>query len=526
MYTLGDIPINGANHFPDWEAIVFEETRMTFRQLNARVNRLANALIGLGCKKGHHLAVLAENCSQYVEIYFAAAKIGVCVCPQNHRLADEELTYVINHGESTLFLVGQGFEDRARSIQGSLKNIRHWISIENFIDGYLSYEELIKTNPDREPVPDAPVDEQDLAILMYTGGTTGLPKGVMLTHRNLMTTVGNAVLTAATELANLGPGRRFSTCMVLPMFHVSLWPVLLTLSIGGKAVINRKMDLGEILRLIQDEQCAHINMVPTIYGWLVDYPDAGKYDISSLIYMTYAGSPFPTEVLKKCIRRFGNIFSQGYGATETAGGAATVLSFRDHDIEGPRSRLLASAGKAAPCSRIKIADDQGRELPRGQSGEICVTGKHIMAGYWKDPLKTAEVLRDGWYHTGDMGFMDEDGYVFLTDRKADMIISGGENVYPKETEDVLYQHEAVAECAVVSAPDPRWGEIVKAVVVLQPGRTATEEELIAFCKKRLAGYKCPKAVVFWDRLPTSIIGKVLKKEIKATFWQGHDRSIG
>ena len=526
MYTLGDISTNGAIHFPDWEAIVFEETRMTYRQLNARVNRLANALTGLGCKKGDHLAVLAENCGQYVEIYFAAAKIGVCVCPQNHRLADEELIYVINDGESTLFMVGHGFEDRACSIQDSLKKIRHWISIEHPIDGYRSYEELVRIAPETEPVPASPVDEQDLAILMYTGGTTGLPKGVMLTHRNLMTTTNNAVLTAATELANLGPGRRFSTCMVLPMFHVSLWPVLLTLSIGGKVVINRKMDLGEILRLIQDEQCAHINLVPTIYGWLVDYPEVDQYDISSLIYMTYAGSPFPTEVLKKCIRRFGNIFSQGYGATETAGGAATVLSFRDHEIEGPRSRLLASAGKAAPCSRIKIADDEGRALPYGQSGEICVTGKHIMSGYWKDPEKTAQALRDGWYHTGDMGYMDEDGYVFLTDRKADMIISGGENVYPKETEDVLYQHKAVAQCAVVSAPDPRWGEIVKAVVVLQQGKTATEEELIAFCKERLAGYKCPKSVVFWAELPTSIIGKVLKKEIKAAFWQGQDRKIG
>ncbi len=526
MYTLGDIPTYGAIHFPDWEAIVFEKTRMTYRQLNARVNRLANALTAFGCRKGDHLAVLAENCNQYVEIYFAAAKIGVCVCPQNHRLANEELAYVINHGESTLFLVGHGFEDSARSIQGSLTNIRYWISIDNFIDGYLSYEELISTHPEREPVPASPVDEQDLAILMYTGGTTGLPKGVMLTHRSLMTTTMNTVLTASTELANLGANRRFSTCMVLPMFHVSLWPVLLTLSIGGKVVINRKMDLGEILRLIQDEQCAHINLVPTIYGWLADYPQTDKYDISSLIYMTYAGSPFPTEVLKKCIKRFGNIFSQGYGATETAGGAVTILSYRDHDIKGPRSRLLASAGKAAPCSRIKIADGQGRPQPFGQTGEICVTGKHIMKGYWKDPGKTTETLQDGWYHTGDMGYMDEDGYVFLTDRKADMIISGGENVYPKETEDVLYQHEAVAECAVVSAPDPRWGEIVKAVVVLYPGQKVTEEELVAFCKERLAGYKCPKSVVFWDKLPTSIIGKVLKKEIKAAFWQGRNRQIG
>ena len=218
MYTLGDISTNGAIHFPDWEAIVFEETRLTYRQLNARVNRLAHALIGLGCKKGDHLAVLAENCGQYVEIYFAAAKIGVCVCPQNHRLADDELTYVINHGESTLFLVGHGFEDRARSIQARLTNIRYWISIENFIDGYLAYEELVETYPETEPIPESPIDEQDLAILMYTGGTTGLPKGVMLTHRNLMTTTANAVLTAATELANLGPGRRFSTCAV-DAFH-------------------------------------------------------------------------------------------------------------------------------------------------------------------------------------------------------------------------------------------------------------------------------------------------------------------
>jgi acyl-CoA synthetase (AMP-forming)/AMP-acid ligase II len=268
-----------------------------------------------------------------------------------------------------------------------------------------------------------------------------------------------------------------------------------------------------------------MNLVPTIYGWMVDYPGVDKYDLSSLKLLTYAGSPFPVEVLKKCIRKFGNKFAQGYGATETAGAAISMLDWRDHHPEGPSAKYLASAGKPAPFARVKIVDEEDRTLGVGEPGEICAKGKHIMSGYWKNPELTAKVLKDGWYHTGDMGYMDEEGFLFMTDRKADMIISGGENVYPAEVENVIYQHPSVFECSVVSAPSEKWGEIVQAVVVLKPGAKAKEEEIIEHCKKTLAGYKCPKAVAFWDSIPKTIVGKIIKKDIKAKFWEGKDRMV-
>jgi acyl-CoA synthetase (AMP-forming)/AMP-acid ligase II len=340
----------------------------------------------------------------------------------------------------------------------------------------------------------------------------------MLSHRS-------AVLAGITAAMFNGFTQDDSTCFVLPVFHVSWWPILAVLLVGGKVCINRKPNLELVFKLIEDEKCTHMNLVPTIYGWMLDWPNVEKYDLFSLRLLTYAGSPFPVEVLRKCIKKFGNKFAQGYGATETAGAGISGLTWREHHLEGPQAKYLASAGKPMPTSRVKIVDDNDQPLRPGEYGEICAKGRHIMMGYWKNPKLTAEVLKGGWYHTGDMGYMDEEGYIFLTDRKADMIITGGENVYPKEVEDVIYRHPAVRECTVVSAPDDKWGEVVQAVVVLHPGKQATAEEIIEHCKKELAGYKCPKAVAFWDSIPKTIIGKIIKKDIKAKFWEGKERKI-
>ncbi len=311
---------------------------------------------------------------------------------------------------------------------------------------------------------------------------------------------------------------------MLPLFHVSFWPAFAVLLDGGKVVINRKPDLNGILQLIQDEKCTHINAVPTLYGWLLQLANPDAYDLSSLRLITYAGSPFPPELLKQCIIKFGNKFEQAYGMTECVGG--TVLFKEDHVLEGPKSKLLASAGKASLGVEVQVVDEADHPVKPNQIGEITIRGKVVMMGYWKNPELTAATLRGGWYHTGDMGYLDQEGYLFLVDRKADMIVTGGENVYPKETEDILYQHPAVAMAAVVSAPDERWGERVQAVVVLKSDQQATEEELIAYCKERLAGYKCPKAIEFWPQLPTTAVGKILRKDVKKKFWEGRERSIG
>lgn len=520
MYTLGDLPRNGAINFPDRTAVVFEGTRYSYVEFNKRINRCAHTLTGLGCVKGDRVAVMADNCSKYLEAYFAAAKIGMSVTPVNVRLGDDEVAFIVNDSEASVFIVGDGYEDRAATIRERLTAVRTWISFDKPLEGFLPYDGLLAKASDREPDADVfIVDENDLAILMYTGGTTGLPKGVMLSHRN-------AVTAGIASALQGGVTKDDSTCFVLPIFHVSWWPILVMFLVGGKVCINRKPNLDTIFKLIEDEQCTHMNLVPTIYGWMVDYPNVERYDLSSLKLLTYAGSPFPVEVLKKCIRKFGNRFAQGYGATETAGAPISMLAMEDHVLDGDRSRYLSSAGKASLCSQVKIVDENDNTLGPGEIGEICARGKHIMMGYWKNPKLSAEVLKGGWYHTGDMGYMDRDGFIYMTDRKADMIISGGENVYPKEVEDVIYSHPAVKECSVVSSPSQRWGEIVHAVVVLKPGMSATEQEIIEHCRKTLAGYKCPKAVSFWEDLPKTIVGKIMKKEIKQKFWQGKERMIG
>ncbi len=514
MYTIGDICRRSARLWPEKTALVYEKTRLTYNQLDERVNRLANALRSQGVAKADRLAVLSENTHKYLEIYFAASKLGISVTPLNFRLADEEICHIVNDSESTVFLVGDGYEDRAGLLKSSMADITLWISMDKEVEDFLFYENMIAEASNEEPGLDP--DEDEMAILMYTGGTTGLPKGVMMSHRGLMTAVaGSAIM--------CGFRRDDTTCFVLPLFHVSFWPAFSVLFVQGTVVINRKPDLNGMLKLIQDEKCTHINAVPTLYGWMLQGADVDAYDLSSLRLITYAGSPFPQELLKQCISKFGPIFEQAYAMTECIGG--TFLLKEDHVLEGERSKLLSSAGKPCVIVDVSVKDEDDKDLPPGEIGEIVIRGKSMMMGYWKNPELTARTIRNGWYHTEDMGYLDEDGYLFLVDRKADMIVTGGENVYPKEVEDVLYQHPAVAMAAVVSAPDAKWGERVQAAVVLKPDQKTTQDELIAHCKTRLAGYKCPKTVDFWDQLPTTPVGKILRKDVKKKFWEGRERSI-
>ncbi len=554
MKTLGDVSREGVAVHGDRTAVIFEETRLTYRELDARVNRLANALLGLGCERGERIAVLAENTHKYMEIYLAAGKAGLAVTPLNFRLSDGEIVHIVTDSEATVVLIGDGYNKRALALKDELAGVRHWIALDAGGDaaagrsakrdadanaasgldrdtdakatvatqsasaspGYLSYESLLAAaSPDD---PQLPVGEDDMAILMYTGGTTGLPKGVMLSHKNLL-------VSAEACAAGIGFDRDDVECYVLPLFHIAMWAALCPLMAGSTLVIVGRPDLAYILGLIEKERCTHVNLVPTLVGWILALPNLDEFDLSSLRLITYAGSPMAPEVLRAAIRKFGNILAQGYGMTEAAP-AVSFLGEDDHVLDGPRSRLLASAGRAAPGVEVRIVDANDEPAAPGEIGEIAVRGDNVMLGYWKNPEKTAETLRGGWLHTGDMGTLDEEGYIFLKDRKADMIVTGGENVYPKETEDALYEHPAVQECAVVSAPDDRWGEKVQAVVALKAGQSAAEDELIEHCKSRLAGYKCPKAVEIWDELPKTPIGKILRKDVKRRFWEGAGRSIG
>lgn len=515
MYTLGEISRKGALLYPDNIAMVFEGKTVTYRELDLRANCFANALNKLGYKAGDRLAILSENTSKYVEIYLGAAKAGMSVTPLNFRLSDSEIEYITNDSESTLYLVGDGYEDRSAALKLKLGNIRNWITLDEKKEGFLLYEDLLKVSSNLDPRVE--VDENDMFLLIYTGGTTGLPKGVILSHRNIMAGLYGAIISYSFT-------RQDTTCFILPLFHVSFWPIFCLLMVGGKVAILRRPELNDILSIIQEEKCTHINAVPTIYGWLLDYPQVDDFDLSSLRLITYAGSPMPPELLKECILKFGNIFFQAYAMTEALGG--TILPSDAHVLEGEKSRLLNSAGKESPIAEVRVVDEDRLPVDTGVIGEIAVRGKHVMKGYWKNPELTGQAIQGGWYFTGDMGYLDEEGYLFLVDRKADMIVTGGENVYPKEVENILYEHPAVQECAVVSAPDEKWGERVQAAVVLKQGQEAGEEELIRHCKSRLAPYKCPKVVEIWVELPKTPVGKLLRKDVKASFWRGYQRSIG
>ena len=515
MIYIGDIPRKGATNYPHREAVVFEDTRLTYAELNERVNRFAHTLSNKGYKKGDRLTILSENTHKYLEIYFAAAKIGMCVTPLNFRLSDAEIEFIVVDCEANCFIVGSGYEDRVSAMKHKLSNIRDWIALDKDLDGFDFYEDLIQNESAVEP--NIELDENDMIVLMYTGGTTGLPKGVMMSNRGLMTAFLSFAL-------NLEFTSKDTTCFVLPLFHVSFWSAMSVLLTGGKVVILRRPEIAEIANLISREKCTHINAVPTLYGWLLQMPGIDDYDFSNIRSMSYAGSPMPREVLIKCIEKFGNVFEQAYGSTEVL--PLTFLSAEDHVLEGDRSKLLLSAGKESYSNDVRVVDKNDVPVGTGKIGEIVARGKNVMMGYWKNPELTAQTVCDGWHHMGDMGYIDAEGYLFLVDRKADMIITGGENVYPKETEDVLYEHPAVMECAVVSKPDEKWGELVHAAVVCVAGASATEEELIAHCKSKLAGYKCPKSIEFMNELPKSPVGKILRKDVRAPFWQNKVRSIG
>jgi len=503
--VLGDIPRKHARLDPDKECVVCEGVRLTWRQFNERTNRLANALAGLGVEKGTKVAILALNCHRYLEIYYATSKLGAVAVPLNFRLSPEELTYVINHSDAEFLMVDAAYIGVANAMLPGLENIKQHIAFEGNEEGWLDYEEMLAVASDTEPGVE--VDEDDLCQLQYTGGTTGLPKGVMLTHRNYMTSALGMLLSSVDSE---------STLQVLPIFHTAWWPTLIHHYAGRRAVIAKQFDFNEILATAAKEKVTHINMVPILFSWILDFPDLDKYDLSNVKLFTYAGAPMPADLMRRCIERFGPIFQQGYGLTEAAP-LATILLEKDQScLDGPAeiTRRIASAGRESMMTEVRLVDEEDIEVPLGEVGEIAVRGKNVMMGYWKDPELTAKALRGGWLHTGDLATRDEYGFIYIVDRKNDMIITGGENVYPYEVEKVLFEHPAILEAAVVGVQDKTWGEAVTAVVALKDGENVTEDELIQFVKERIAGYKTPKRVVIVDEVPKTAIGKILRRQVR------------
>jgi long-chain acyl-CoA synthetase len=516
MLTLGDLTAKRARLGGQREALVFEDVRVTYAQFHDRTVKLARALLARGLQPGDRLAVLAENSHRFMELMFAAAHAGLVFTALNFRLTPRELSFMLEDSGSAALFADDACWELAQSVREAGRPGRPLFAMGSATGALATHEQLIDEGADAPPLA-VTVSENDLAALIYTGGTTGLPKGVMLTHRNVLTSTVSTV-------ADLKLTERDTTLMVLPMFHAAIWQVLSHLFVGARVVVRARADIADILATIQRERCTNMNAVPTLYNWVVSSPELDKYDLSSLRLLCYGGSPFPEEVLRRCIQRFGPIFTQGYGLTEASPGVS-FLPAEDHVVEGPRSRLLVSAGRELPLCEVRIGDADGNEVPRGEPGEVLVRGANVMKGYWNNETLTRERLRGGWLHTGDIGTMDDDGYIFLLDRKADMIVTGGENVYPTEVEAVLYQHPAVQECIVASAPDEKWGERVQAAVTLREGQKVSEADLLAFCRDKLANYKCPKSIEFRSTLPKSLVGKLLRKDVRSDFWGGAQRQI-
>jgi long-chain acyl-CoA synthetase len=507
MYPLAHILQRAVALYPRRTAVIDGTQRLTYRQLGERVHRLAGALRQRGLKRGDRVAILDWNSHRYLEAYYACAHAGLAFMPVNSRLAVPELRYVMKDSDARALLFSDPFAAVFEELKGS---------IEMPIRLAAEYEAMIeKATPLREPEP-SELDE--IMQIYYTSGTTGEPKGVCLTNRNMYAGGLDGVVA-------LSATRDDSWQHSGPLFHLATSFAVWTMPLVGGAQVSVHFEPQRAIDSIAAEKVTMTSLPGAILGMIAEHPDVKK--LASLRTIIYGGAPTPMGVLKKAGAVLPPALSHAYGITETAG-FTTNLKPADHVFDGTEAQLrrTASAGQATPLIDVRVVDDDGRDLPAGAVGEVVCGGPKIMAGYWRKPEATAAVLRSGWYHTGDMGVLDEEGYLSLVDRKKDMIISGGENVYSIEVESVLSLHPSVAEVAVIGIPDERWGEAVTAIVVPRSGAAQNAEELIAFCRGKIAGYKLPKSVVFrGEPLPKTGPGKVAKRMLRDPYWKNTGRKI-
>ncbi|MBN1880853.1 MAG: long-chain-fatty-acid--CoA ligase [Deltaproteobacteria bacterium] len=515
---VGDMVTRAARWYPDKEAVVFEETRLTYREFNERVNRLAHALLKLGVKSQDRVVLICHNSNHYAESVFAIAKIGAVSTNLNWRLSAKELAFLVNDSGAKICLFSNRFAHLFEPMREQLKKKLTFIAIDGAAgEDMEDYEKLIVEQPTDEP--EVSVSMKDVVLQLYTSGTTGRPKGVMLTHENMF---ANAIST----LIEMEMTRDINVLGLLPIFHVAVFVLINLVLIGGKVTFVHSFDPAEILALIDREKITAVGFTPVIFKFLLDHPDIDKYSLKSLTQVIYATAPMPVELLKRSLKKFQCDFLQFFGMTETSP-TLTMLLPEDHILDGPEHlvRRLGSAGRPVINVEVRVVDPEGNDCEPGVVGEIIGTGKNVMKGYHKMPEETKAAIRDGWYYTGDMGYFDEYGYLYIADRKKDMIISGGENIYPREVEEAILLMDGVHEVAVIGVPDDAWGEAVKAIVVKMPDANLTEEMVIDHCKENIASYKKPKSVEFVDMLPRSALGKVLKHELRAAYWEGRDRKV-
>jgi long-chain acyl-CoA synthetase len=519
MSSLTQLIRTNVQRHGDKPATRFSGRERTWRAVQDRVARLAAGLHGLGVGEGDRVAVLALNSDRYYEFYFGVSWAGAVFVPVNTRLAPAEFIHWLNDSGSQVLFVDDNFLEAVAGIRGSLESVRHFVYMGegSLPDGFLAYEDLVEGNA---PAASSRRGGDDMAGLFYTGGTTGRSKGVMLSHRNLTYNV-----LQARPFIPITEDDVF--LHAAPMFHLADgFFLLLGTTMGCTQVIVPGFEPTRVLETLQDEQIKTALLVPTMINMVVNHPRIGSYDLSHLRRLVYGASPMPEAVIRRAMDVIPGVdFYQAYGQTE-ASPVITVMGPEYHVTSGPRAGKLKGAGHVVAGIDLAILDDDGREVPAGEVGEVCIRGDNVMLGYWNLPEITAETLRGGWLHTGDGGRLDEEGMLFIVDRVKDMIVSGGENVYSAETEQAVYAHPGVAECAVIGIPHEPWGEQVHAIVRLKEGYALTAQDLIDHCKALIAGYKCPKSVEFRDDpLPLSGAGKILKKDLRAPYWAGKDRNV-
>lgn len=498
--NLADVVRHPLNDDLDRPAIIYEGRRYSYGDVDRRSDQVAAMLAAHGVSKGDRVALLAMNCAAFVDILFGVAKAGAIFVPVNYRLSPREIEGVLRDCEPALIFLDRALE---KMLPDAARNDAHVIGFSD--EGETRFENESEGDP-----PQVAVGRDDIAMLIYTSGTTGKPKGAMIAHGNFLRFCG---LNAPQVPRWMGIGADEVILNALPLFHVGGLEMLLRpLFTGAAVVVHRDFDVQRILTDIGTQGVTMTGLVPTGLQMMLDHPAAAEVDFTTLDRFLYGAAPIPVPLLKRAIARMGCDFVQAYGMTEN-NGVGIMLAPEDH--RDPDAERLRSAGKPILDTQMRIVDPDNNPVPPRERGEIVVRSNAVMKGYWNNPDATREAIdEDGWLHTGDAGYVDEDGFVYVSDRIRDMIVSGGENIYPIEVESVLFDHPAVREVAVIGVPHERWGEAVHAVISLQPGATVAEDELVAFARDRLAHYKCPRSVETVEELPKNAAGKILRRMVR------------
>jgi acyl-CoA synthetase (AMP-forming)/AMP-acid ligase II len=508
-----------ARERPNVDFVVMGDRSLTYAEADARANQLANAFAAAGLQKGDRFAYVSKNSLEYPIVYFGASKAGVVPVPLNYRLAPPEWAYIVNDSQSKMLLSSAEYQEGIDAIRGELETVGKYISIEG--DGELGWDDFnvwVDGQPDSRPARE--VDHGDDLYQMYTSGTTGRPKGTVLAHEAV-----TANMTQARQIINMEPGDR--DLIIAPLYHAAaVLTAFAVVGMGATLVIHEDFIPPDVVRALSQGNIAYTTMVPAmIQACLVYVPDVAERNYDTLKGITYGVSPIAEQTLRRAMEVFKCDFTQVYGMTELTA-CVTSMSPSDHSraLES-KSELLLPAGRPVVGAEIRIVDEDDNDLPNGTIGEIIVNGPQVMKGYWNLQDESDEALKGGWMHTGDAGVVDDEGYLYVQDRVKDMIVSGGENVYPRVVEDVLFTHPAVADSAVIGVPDAQWGEIVKALVVLREVASATNEEIMEFCLGKLGGFERPRSVDFVTELPRNATGKVLKRVLREPYWEGHGRRV-